>query len=192
MNECDLRGSQTEQSLVNAFAGESQARNRYTYFAAVAKNEGYEQISAIFLETADNELAHAKLFYKYLGEAVLGVNANYPFALGNTYQNLLHAASGEHDEWSKIYYDAAKIAENEGFKDIANTFWHVIEVEKHHEVRYLTLAEHINKSEVFKKDFETNWICRNCGYIVYGLSAPNICPSCKYPQSYFEIFCERY
>lgn len=192
MNEKKLEGSKTQQCLINAFAGESQARNRYTYFASIAKKAGYEQISAIFTETADNEKEHAKLFYKYLGSGLFTVNAEYPFHLGTTVENLKHAAMGEHEEWSNLYLNASKIAHEEGFYDVSETFKHVLMVEKHHESRFLALAKNIEENMVFKKLSEANWKCRNCGFIIKGIEAPLICPTCFHPQAYFEILCDNF
>lgn len=185
--ESKLEGTKTEQCLINAFAGESQARNRYTYFASIAKKEGFEQISAIFLETADNEKEHAKMFYKHLGSGVAGVNATYPFQLGTTVENLKHAAAGEHEEWTKLYADSAQIASEEGFLDVANTFRQVLEVEKHHEARYQALAKNIEQGLVFKKTDEVIWKCRNCGRTIKGIESPLLCPTCFHPQAYFEL-----
>ena len=187
-----LEGTRTQQCLINAFAGESQARNRYTYFASIAKKEGYEQISAIFLETAENEKEHAKLFYKYLGSGSARVSAEYPFLLGSTLENLKHAAMGEHEEWSDLYLNGALIAEEEGFLDIANTFKNVLEVEKHHEARYLALAKNIETSMVFKKTYELDWKCRNCGLVIKGVEVPLLCPTCFHPQAYFEVLCDNF
>lgn len=190
--ENKLEGTKTLQCLINSFAGESQARNRYTYFASVAKKEGYEQISAIFLETADNEKEHAKLFYKHLGSGSAKVNDEYSFHLGTTLQNLKHAAKGEHEEWTDLYLNAAITAEEEGFWDVANTFRQVLEAEKHHESRYLNLAQNIESSLVFKKPTELQWNCRNCGRPVKGIEAPLSCPTCHHPQAYFEILCDNF
>lgn len=190
--ENKLIGTKTEQCLINAFAGESQARNRYTYFASIAKKEGYEQISAIFQETADNEKEHAKLFYKHLGKGSATVNASYHFFLGTTVENLRHAAAGEHEEWSDLYLNSAKTAEEEGFLDVANTFRQVLEVEKHHEARYLNLAKNIETCEVFKKKSEIIWKCRNCGRTLKNTEAPLLCPTCFHPQAYFEILCDNF
>jgi rubrerythrin len=195
----NLQGTQTLQNLMKAFAGESQARNRYTFFASVANKEGYKQIEAIFLETADNEKEHAKLFYKHI---VSGLNAEmavpidivaaYPAGLGDTRQNLLSAAAGEHEEWTELYNKFADIAQAEGFKDIAFTFWKISEVEREHEARYLKLADNITNEKVFEKEAPTFWKCRNCGYIMEGSAAPEQCPACKHPQSYFEVLCKNY
>lgn len=187
-----LKGTRTEQCLINAFAGESQARNRYTYFASVAKKEGYEQISAIFLETADNEKEHAKLFYSHLGSGSARVNGEYPFHLGTTLEHLKHAAAGEHEEWTNLYLNSAIIADEEGFLNVAKTFREVLEVEKHHEARYLALAKNIESNLVFKKLFEVQWKCRNCGYILRGAEAPLSCPNCHHPRAYFEVLCDNF
>ena len=192
MGDKKLDGTRTQQCLINAFAGESQARNRYTYFASVAKKAGYEQICALFLETADNEKEHAKLFYKYLGSGVFNVHTDYPVHLGTSLENLKHAAAGEHDEWSNLYLNASKIAQEEGFYDVAETFKHVCIVEKHHEARFLELAKNIEENTVFKKLSEVNWKCRNCGFIIKGADAPLICPTCFHPQAYFELLCDNF
>lgn len=188
----NLKGTKTEQNLINSFAGESQARNRYTYFAKIAKKEGYEQISAIFLETAENEKEHAKLFYKHIGNTVGHVDASYPFELGTTEENLASAINGEHEEWETLYPNGEKVAREEGFDEIAETFRHVITAEKHHEARYKKLLENIQNNTVFKKDTEVTWMCRKCGYLIKGKSAPAKCPNCHHPQGYFEIFSENY
>lgn len=190
--ENNLEGTKTQQCLINAFAGESQARNRYTFFASVAKKEGYEQISAIFLETADNEKEHAKLFYKHLGSGSAKVVGEYPFHLGTTLEHLKHAAAGEHQEWTDLYLNATQIANEEGFLDIANTFKQVLEVEKHHEERYLALAKNIELDLVFKKSVETKWKCRNCGRVYFGIQAPLICPTCFHPQGYYELLSDNF
>lgn len=185
----NLKGSQTEKNLLKAFAGESQARNRYSYFASVAKKEGYEQIAAIFTETADNEKEHAKRFFKFLesGEA-LEITAMYPAGkIGTTLENLKAAAAGENEEWTELYPEFAKVAEEEGFKDVAICFTMIAKVEKEHEERYKKLAENIEKSEVFKKSTKERWKCRNCGYVHEGEAAPEKCPACIHPKDYFEI-----
>lgn len=188
-----LKGTQTEKNLMAAFAGESQARNRYTFFASVAKKEGFEQISAIFLETADNEKEHAKRFYKFLGEAEVMVEAKFPAFLGNTMENLKHAAAGEHEEWDVLYKEAAEVAEKEGFAEIAAVFRKIAEVEAHHEARYLALYENIKNGKVFEKDEEVTWKCRNCGYVhKSSKSAPKLCPACAHPQSFFEILADNF
>ena len=192
MTDKKLSGTKTEQNLINAYAGESQARNRYTYFAKQAKEEGYEQISEIFCMTADNEKEHAKLFYEYIGNTRGHVNAEYPFELGTTEENLESAAAGEKEEWSFLYADAEKTAREEGFDEIADTFHHVIEAEKHHEQRYLKLLENIKNDTVFSKDKEILWMCRECGYVYKGKSAPKKCPNCHHPQGYFQVLCKNY
>ncbi len=184
-----LKGTQTEKNLLKAFAGESQARNRYTYFASQAKKEGYEQISAIFTETADNEKEHAKRFFKFLesGEA-LEITAMYPAGkIGTTVENLKAAAMGENEEWTELYPEFAKVAKEEGFSDVATAFTMIAKVEKEHEERYKKLAENIEKGLVFKKGEKSRWKCRNCGYVHEGDGAPDKCPACVHPQSYFEI-----
>lgn len=192
MENKSLEGTKTLQCLINSFAGESQARNRYTYFASIAKKEGYEQISAIFLETADNEKEHAKLFYKHLGSGRATVNGTYPFQLSTTVDNLKHAAAGEHEEWTDLYLNGSIIAAEEGFLDISNTFKQVLEVEKHHEARYLALAKNIEEIAVFKKPTKIQWKCRNCGRIVTSDEAPQACPTCKHPQAFFELLCDNF
>lgn len=188
----DIKGTQTEQNLINAFAGESQARNRYSFFSKVAKKEGYEQIAAIFLETAENEREHAKLFYEPIGNTFGHVDLSYPFELGTTEENLESAINGEHEEWAVLYYDGEKTAREEGFNDIAEIFHHIINSEKHHETRYKKLLENIQNKTVFEKPVDTTWMCRKCGYLHYGKSAPKICPNCHHPQGYFEVLCENY
>ena len=173
-------GTKTEKNLQAAFAGESQARNKYTYFASVAKKEGYEQISALFLKTADNEKEHAKLWFKELGE------------LGDTAQNLLAAAEGENYEWTDMYETFAKEADAEGFTDLAVRFRAVAQVEKHHEERYRALLNNVETKKVFEKSEVKVWECRNCGHIMVGLKAPLVCPVCAHPQAYFEIHEENY
>lgn len=188
-----LKGTQTEKNLLTAFAGESQARNRYTYFASAAKKEGYEQISAIFLETAENEKEHAKLFFKYLEGGEVTITAGYPAGMiKSTKENLLAAAEGEKEEWTSIYADFAKVAKAEGFPLIAKTFEEVAGVEKAHEERYRKLQENVAKGTVFKKDKIVVWRCRNCGEIIVGKEAPAICPVCSHPQAYFEVAAENY
>lgn len=187
-----LKGTRTEQNLINAFAGESQARNRYSYFAKAAKEEGYEQISAIFLETAENEKEHAKLFYKLIGNTTGHVDASYPFELGTTEENLESAISGEHEEWAVLYEEGERVAKEEGFQEAADTFHHVINAEKHHETRFAKLLKNIKDDTVFKKDKEVEWMCRECGYICISKCAPEECPNCKHPKAYFEILCENY
>lgn len=191
-----LKGSETEKNLLKSFAGESQARMRYTYFASVAKKEGYEQISAIFTETADNEKEHAEIFFKYLKESGgehVEITAAYPAGkIGTTKENLLAAAEGELEEHSKLYPTFEKVAREEGFKEIAESFKEIAEVEEKHERRYRKLLANIKKGEVFKKPKVTKWKCRNCGYVHEGKEAPKKCPACKHPQAYYELWCENY
>lgn len=188
-----IKGTETEQNLLKAFAGESQARNRYTYFASVAKKEGYEQISAFFLETADNEKEHAKVFFKYLEGGDLEIHAAYPAGIiGSTKENLEHAAAGEKLEWTTLYADFEKKARKEGFSEIADSFKEIAEVEQFHEKRYRKLSANISAGNVFKKDETTKWHCRNCGYIHEGTEAPQECPACSHPQSYYEQLAENY
>ena len=175
-----LAGTKTEQNLREAFAGESQARNKYTYFASVAKKNGYEQIAALFLKTADNEKEHAKLWFKALNE------------LGSTAENLLHAADGENFEWTDMYPRMARDADAEGFHDLADQFRAVAAIEKHHEERYRKLLHNVEAQEVFRKAGVTLWECRNCGHLVLSVNAPDLCPVCKHPQSYFEVNAENY
>ncbi len=176
----ELKGSKTEKNLMTAFAGESQARNKYTYFASVAKKEGYEQISEIFQKTADNEKEHAKLWFKALGE------------LGDTATNLKAAAAGENYEWTDMYDKFAKEAEEEGFKELAAKFRMVAAIEKSHEERYKALLKNVEMKAVFEKSEITMWECRNCGHLVMGKKAPEICPVCAHPQSFFEVRKENY
>lgn len=181
-------GTQTEKNLLKAFAGESQAKNRYTFFAKAAKKEGYEQISALFEETALNEEQHAKSFFKFLtsGEAV-EITASYPAGIiSSTLENLKAAAAGENEEWTELYPEFADIAEKEGFKDVARTFRNIAKVEKEHEARYLKLASNIETEHVFKKEESIRWKCRKCGHVHEGKNAPNECPTCQHPQGYFE------
>jgi len=188
-----VKGSETEKNLLKAFAGESQARNRYTYFASVARKAGYEQISAIFLETADNEKEHAKVFFSYLDGGTAEITAIYPAGIiGTTVQNLIEAANGEKLEWSKLYPEFRKTAMAEGFKEIAGSFKQIAEVEEQHEKRYRKLLENIEKKRVFKRDKVVKWHCRNCGYVHVGKEAPKICPACKHPQAFYELLCENY
>ncbi|MFA5992333.1 MAG: rubrerythrin family protein [Candidatus Pacearchaeota archaeon] len=189
-----LNGSETEKNLLKAFAGESQARNRYTYFASCAKKEGFEQISGIFLETADNEKEHAKIFFNYLTHGVgVEITATYPAGtIGTTEQNLLAAANGEKEEWGHLYPEFEKIARKEGFNDVADSFKEIAEVEQHHEKRYRKLLENVKNNEVFKKEKPIKWKCRNCGYIHEGDEAPEQCPACKHPRAYYEVLEENY
>ncbi len=188
-----LKGTKTEKNLLISFAGESQARNRYTYFASAARKEGFEQISAIFLETADNEKEHAKVFFKYLEGGELEITAEYPAGMiKDTLTNLQSAADGERLEWSKLYADFAKIADEEGFLEIAKSFKEIAKVEQFHESRYRSLIDNIKNGTVFKKEKTAKWHCRNCGYIYEGTEAPKECPACRHPQSFYEILAENY
>ena len=176
----ELKGSKTEKNLMEAFAGESQARNKYTYFASVAKKEGYEQIAALFLETAENEKEHAKIHFKYLN------------GISDTKANLAAAAAGENSEWTDMYDRMAKEADEEGFTEIAAKFRGIGAIEKEHEARFRRLLENVENGEVFKRGSITIWKCRNCGHIVVGTEAPKVCPVCNHPQSYFEVKAENY
>jgi rubrerythrin len=188
-----LDGSKTEKNLLAAFAGESQARNRYTYFASVARKEGFEQISGIFQETADNEKEHAKVFFKYLEGGNVIIEAMYPAGkIGTTAENLLAAAEGEKLEWGTLYPDFENVAREEGFDEIANSFREIAEVEEQHEKRYRKILENVENKTVFKRDKVVKWKCRNCGYVHEGNEAPKVCPACKHPQSYYELLCENY
>lgn len=189
----NIKGSKTEQILINSFAGEAQARNRYTYFAKVAKKEGFVQISAIFLETAENELEHAKLFYKHVGNHPNAhVDGFYPFFLGTTEQNLKSAIDGEEEEFSVLYYNGELIAKEEGFDEISDTFRHVRVSEQHHARRYKELYENLKDDSIFKKDRKEEWICQKCGYIYISDEAPHVCPCCEHPRAYFQLLCEKY
>ena len=173
-------GTQTEKNLMAAFSGESEARNKYTYFASKAKKEGYEQIAALFLKTADNEKEHAKLWFKELN------------GIGDTAENLVSAANGENYEWTDMYAGFAKTAEEEGFTELAKKFRLVAEIERHHEERYRALLKNVETAQVFAKSEVKVWACRNCGHIVVGTKAPKVCPTCEHPQSYFEVNAENY
>ncbi len=178
----ELKGSQTEKNLLAAFAGESQARNKYTYYASKAKKDGYEQIAALFEETANNEKEHAKMWFKELHDG----------AVPSTKENLLDAAEGENYEWTDMYEEFAKVAEEEGFKALAIKFRQVGEIERHHEERFRKLLKNIEDEVVFSKDDDKIWICRNCGHVVVGKKAPEVCPVCAHPKSYFELKAENY
>ncbi len=183
-----LKGTKTEQNLLKAFAGESQARMRYNYFASQAKKEGLEQIAAIFEETALNEKEHAKRFFKFLEGGMVEITASYPAGIiGTTLENLKAAADGENEEWTDLYPEFARIAEEEGFKEVASAFKLIAKVEKAHEERYRTLYDNIESGKVFKRGDKVIWKCRNCGYIHEAAAAPQTCPACLHPQSYFEI-----
>jgi rubrerythrin len=183
-----LKGTQTEKNLLKAFAGESQAKMRYEFFAKQAKKEGLEQIAAIFEETAINEKAHAKRFFKFLEGNMVEITATYPAGkIGTTLENLKAAAEGENEEWAELYPHFADIAEQEGFKEVAIAFRKIAEVEKAHEERYRKLYENLESGKVFKRNGKIVWKCRNCGYLHEGEEAPKVCPACLHPQSYFEI-----
>lgn len=182
-----IKGTNTEQNLLKAFAGESQARSRYTFFASVAKKEGYEQIAAVFMETAEQEKEHAKKFFKYLEGGMLEITAAFPAGMiGNTAENLKAAAEGENEEWAEVYPEFAKIAEEEGFPQIADTFRQIASVEAEHEKRYRTLLKRVAEGKVFEREEEIEWQCRNCGYVIRSRKAPVKCPACEHPQAYFE------
>ena len=187
-----IEDSITEKNLQIAFINESQARNKYTFFASVAKKEGFVQISDIFTATANNEKEHAKLFYKYLQGRPVKIDFTFSSGIGKTLENLKLAASGEHFEWSELYKRFAKVAKEEGFDEIADTFCKVSEVEKHHDKRYSFLIKNIEEMLVFRREEPVNWICSNCGYIVHSKEAPEICPCCRHARAYFEILCENY
>jgi rubrerythrin len=188
-----LKGSETEKNLLAAFAGESQARNRYTYFASKARDEGLEQISAIFIDTADNEKEHAKRFFKFLEGGMVEINAVYPAGvIGSTKENLKEAADGENLEHTKLYPDAARVAEEEGFKDVAAAFKMISVSERSHEKRYRALLDNLECGKVFKRDKPVKWKCRNCGYVHEGTDAPKVCPACLHIQSFFELLAENY
>jgi len=188
-----VKGTRTEKNLLAAFAGESQARNRYTYFASAAKKEGFEQISAIFLETAENEKEHAKVFFKYLEGGDAEITASYPAgAMKQTKSNLEAAAAGENLEWTTLYANFAKTAKDEGFDRIAGSFEQISKVERFHESRYRRLINNIAGNEVFAKKAVVKWHCINCGYVVEGKEAPKECPACKHPQSYYEVLAENF
>ncbi|HHT35868.1 MAG: rubrerythrin [Candidatus Wallacebacter cryptica] len=194
-----LKGTRTAENLLKAFAGEGQARNRYTYYASIADKEGYKQIRNVFLETADHEKEHAKRFWKLLLAGFEGdlpveveINASYPVAQGDTLTNLKAAAEGENDEWSHLYPHFADVAEEEGFLEVAGAFRAIVVSEKGHEERFLKLAENIEKDRVFKRDGKVMWKCGNCGYLHEGPEAPKTCPACIHPQAHFELFTEPY
>jgi len=188
-----MKGTETEKNLLAAFAGESQARNRYTFFALKAKKEGYEQIAAIFQETADNEKEHAEVFFKHLQGGEVEIIAGYPAGvIDTTAENLLAAAEGEKMEWGTLYPDFAETAQKEGFPMVAHSFREIGEVEAHHEGRYRKLLENVKNNQVFKKDKVVKWKCRNCGYVHEGKEAPAVCPACQHKQSYYEVWMENY
>ena len=188
-----VKGTRTEKNLLAAFAGESQARNRYTFFASVARKEGYEQVASIFIETAGNEKEHAEVFFGYLKGGDVEIVAAYPAGIvGDTKTNLEAAADGEKMEWSKIYIDMEKVAKEEGFGDIATSFKEIAEVEEFHEKRYRKLARNVSQGGVFKRKAPAKWHCTNCGYVHEGVEAPKICPACRHPQAYYELLAENY
>jgi len=188
-----LKGTQTEKNLLKAFAGESQARNRYTFFAKQAAKEGYEQIAALFLETAENEGQHAKQYFKHLEGGIVEITAAYPAGkIGTTAENLLAAAEGENEEWTDLYPAFGDVAESEGFKEVANTFRQIAKVEAWHEKRYRKLLDNIEKDLVFARPEPVKWICRKCGFVHEGPTALKLCPACKHPQAYQEIYAENY
>jgi rubrerythrin len=189
----DLKGSRTEKNLLAAFAGESQARNRYTYFASVAKKSGYEQISAIFIETANNEKEHAKVYFNFLKGGEAEITARYPAGkVGTLAENLRAAAEGEKFEWGTLYPSFGKVAGEEGFKDVALAFKEIGDVESYHERRYRKLLANVEAGTVFKKSKAVKWKCRNCGYVHEGTSPPPKCPACSHPQSFYELWVENY
>ena len=188
-----IKGTKTEKNLLKAFAGESQARNRYTYFASTAKKEGYEQIANIFLETAENEKEHAKVFFKHLEGGEAEITASYPAGIiKDTKANLEEAAAGENMEWTSLYSDFAQVAKSEGFPEVTRSFEQIARVERFHESRYRKLISNIVNKEVFKKKSSVRWHCINCGYVVEGGEAPKECPACKHPQGYYEVLAENF
>jgi rubrerythrin len=189
----ELKGSKTEKNILTAFAGESQARNRYTYFASEARKEGYIQIADIFEETANQEKEHAKRFFKFLEGGEVEIQTSFPAGvIGKTAENLKAAAAGEHYEWTDLYPSFAKIAQEEGFGDVAETFSAIVVAEKQHEKRYLGLLTNVEAATVFKKDKTVIWRCRNCGYLHEGKEAPQVCLACTHPQAYFELLAENW
>ena len=189
----EWKGSQTEKNLLAAFAGESQARNRYTFFASKARKEGYEQIAAFFLETAENEKEHAKLFFSLLKGGETEIIASYPSGLvGDTAANLQAAAAGENLEWTTLYQNSAETAKKEGFTEASQTFSQIAKVEKFHEARYLGLLKSVKEGKVYKKDSSVKWHCRNCGYVFEGKEVPDKCPVCQHERAYFEVLAENY
>lgn len=188
-----IKGTRTEKNLLISFAGESQARMRYEFFSKVAKEEGYEQIAFIFQKTAEEEKEHAKRFFKFLEGGITEITWSYPAGkIDTTLKNLELAAAGEHEEWSEMYPKFSEIAQEEGFKEIATAFKMIASVEEKHEKRYRKLIQNILEDKVFKREEKVYWYCRNCGYIHYGTTAPEKCPSCLHPKAYFELWCENY
>ena len=191
--EKSIKGTLTEKNLLKAFAGESQAKNRYTFFSKQAKKEGFEQIAAFFAETALNEESHAKTFFRFLEGGPVEITASYPTnQIGTTAENLKAAADGENEEWTELYPQFSQTAADEGFAKIATTFKLIASVEKHHETRFLKLLNNLEKNRVFERDEKTYWVCRKCGYIHYGLKALQMCPACNHPMAYFEVMQENY
>ena len=189
----EIKGTETEKNLLKSFAGESQARNRYTYFASIARKEGYRQIEALFIETAENEREHAKRFFKFLEGGDLEITATYPAGkLGTTLENLKAAAAGENEEWTELYPAFAEKAKEEDFSEVVDAFTMIAKVEKEHEERYKKLVSNIERGAVFKKKNTVRWKCRNCGYVHEGSDAPDKCPACLHPQEYFELKEETY
>ena len=188
-----LKGTQTEKNLLKAFAGESQARNRYTFFAKQAAKEGYEQIAALFLETAENEGQHAKIYFRHLEGGIVEITASYPAGkIGTTAENLAAAADGENEEWTDLYPAFGDMAESEGFKEVANSFRQIAKVEEKHEARYRTLRENVEKGLVFEKPEPVKWVCRKCGFVHEGTKALRVCPACQHPQAYQEVYAESF
>lgn len=191
--ENSIKGSKTEQNLLKAFAGESQARSRYTMFAKAAKKEGFEQIAGIFQETAEQEFQHAKRFFSFLEGGDLEITATFPAGVvGTTAENLKAAAMGENEEWTDLYPEFAKVAEEEGFKKVASAFKVISKVEAMHEARYLKLLARVEEGNVFEREEKVTWYCRNCGYIHEGVKPPKACPACEHPQAYFQEFSDKY
>ncbi|MCT4612924.1 MAG: rubrerythrin family protein [Clostridia bacterium] len=192
----NLKGSKTLENLMKSFAGECQARTRYTYYASKARKEGYRQVEAIFMETAENEKEHAKVFLKHIqngyGDGMVDITASYPTNLGTTVENLKAAADGENEEWTELYAEFAKVAEEEGFMEVAASFKLIGEVEARHEARYRKLLANIENDKTFKREEEKEWKCRNCGYIHTGSEAPELCPACAHATEHFELFVENY
>ena len=188
-----IKGSKTEENLLKAFAGESQARNRYTYFASAARKEGFEQIANIFVETSENEKEHAKVFFKHLEGGDVEITATYPAgAIQGTLANLEAAAAGENMEWTLLYQDFSKTAKDEGYLEVARSFEQIAKVERFHEARYRKLINNLVSNEAFKKKASVKWHCINCGYVIEGAEAPKECPACKHPQSFYEVLAENY
>ncbi len=188
-----IKGTKTEKNLLASFAGESQARNRYTYFASAARKEGFEQVANIFTETAENEKEHAKVFFKYLEGGDVEIIASYPAGMiKDTKTNLEEAVAGENLEWTTLYSDFARVAKDEGFSEVARSFEQIAEVERFHESRYRKLINNLANAEAFKKKAPVKWHCINCGYVIEGTEAPMECPACKHPQAYYEVLAENY